>query len=263
MTDDAAEATDNRIQATSTSLELLDAVRRHDGIRFGDLVEAVDVSKSTVHHHLATLRDHGFVVEEDGVYHVGLRTLEYGGHARRRQRLYQICKGQADDLAAELDETVQLVVEERGWGVYVYQAGDEVNSSHTRTGTRTPLHATAAGKAILSALPAERVDDFVADRDLAAETENTITDVDVLKAELAEIRDQGYALDDEESFVGLRCVAKPVVTTDDEVLGAISVSGSVDQVDDTRFRVDLPEYLTNTAAVARLSASYDAVIDPE
>jgi len=251
------------VEATHKSLTVLNEIGDRDGVRFNELVDLVEMSKSTLYHHLSTLRAHDYVVKSDGVYRLGLRLFEHGCRARRDQRLFEICKPRADALAEEIDESVQLVVEERGYGVYIYRAGDREVGSRPITGTRLPIHATASGKAILSELPSDRVEALAEENDLAALTENTITGVEALQDELVEVRERGYALDDEECFPGIRCVSKPVVTAGGSVLGAVSVSGLVAQIDDHRFRNELPEHLTTTAAVAQLDDSYSSIADLE
>jgi len=106
-------------------------------------------------------------------------------------------------------------------------------------GTRAPLHSTGLGKAILAHLPEERVESIVDHHGMPASTPETITDRDELFDALERIRDRGFAFDDEERLRGLRCVAAPILANDD-VVGAISVSGPTNRLRDDRYREELP-----------------------
>ncbi len=134
------------------------------------------------------------------------------------------------DIATETEERAVFLVEEHGQAVYVHRAcGKHAIRTNPGPGKRIPIHATAAGKAILAFLPRERAQEIVDRRGLPARTENTITDRDELFEELELIRDRGYAINQEENVRGVRAVGVPVRPYD-RIAGAISISGPVQRM---------------------------------
>jgi DNA-binding IclR family transcriptional regulator len=121
------------------------------------------------------------VVKRDGRYHVRLRFLGHGDHARERYRLYHVAKPEIQKLAEETGELVNLLVEENGWGYYIYQVyGENAVNVAASTGHRVTLHNTALGKPILAHLPADRRKGIIDEYGFTATTENTITDRETL-----------------------------------------------------------------------------------
>ena len=149
------------------------------------------------------------------------------------------------------------VIEHDGHCITVYQATDEgVDQSQTYAGFEESPHSTAAGKAILAELSREEVESIVEYHGLPARTENTIVDEDELYEELERVRSNGYAVDDQECFEGLFCIADSVRTSDGNVLGAISVSAPVDRIDRQEFLEEVTPLLNNTTGVLEISHTY-------
>lgn len=249
------------VNALETSLELLEALSGDTGNGAGmgltDLAEAVGRPKSTVYNHLKTLERNEYVVAEDGTYRVGCRFLELGANARNYHDVYAVAQSEVDRLAAETGEISALLIEEHGRGVLLYRAeGTEAVHIDSYVGQRIYLHGAALGKAVLSALPRERVEGIVDARGLPALTDNTITDRETLFAELAEIADRGVAFDDQERLPGLRSVAAPITGSDGTALGSVSVAGPTSRVQDERFRETLPATVTGAADAVELNLTY-------
>ncbi len=222
-----------------------------------ELTEAFDLSKSSVHNYLTTLEQEGYVVREGDAYRLGLQFLDFGGQARRNERLYDIAKDEVTALAEETGELANLLVEEHGKGISLHRAhGEDAVKTDSYIGQQVHLHNTALGNATLAHLPRERVHEILARHGMPASTENTITDRDELFEELERVREQGFALDDEARVKGLRCVAVPIVNNDDTVEGAISVSGPTSRFGEQRFREDLPARLESVANVTELNITY-------
>lgn len=256
------DGTGTRIESVERAVEVLEAVRRREGAGVTELAAALGLPKSTVHHHLATLRETGCLEQVDGEYRLGLRLLTFGGQARERERLYRLAREEVDRLAEETDEQARLLVERDGVGVTVYQAaGDAVESTCTHAGSTEALHCTAAGKAFLAALPAERRAALLDERELTAHTDATITDRGRLRAELEEVRSRGVAFDDGERYEGVRCVAASITDSTGELLGAISVSGPADRLPDERFRAEIPTRLQTVAGVVEVNTTYSGWSD--
>jgi DNA-binding IclR family transcriptional regulator len=121
------------------------------GATLTELAREIDMPTSTAHNYLKTLEEEEYVVEEDGMYRVGLRFLEHGAHARDQQKLYRTAKPEIDKLADETGELGNLLVEEHDRGVYLHRVrGDDAVRVQATVGTRVFLHSTGLGKVILA-----------------------------------------------------------------------------------------------------------------
>lgn len=243
------------VKATETTLSLLEVLKETEG-RVTELAKRLDISKSAVHNHLSTLEQHGYVVKEDDHYRLGLKFLDLGGSIRNGLRLFKVAEPEVKQLAEETGELANLMTEELGRGVYLYRSkGMDAVDMDTYIGMRKHLHATALGKAILSCFPEPRVREIIDRHGLPAVTENTITDPAALFEDLENIRQQGFAVDDEEATGGVRCIAAPV-TTDDRVLGSISISGPTSRLRGNRFDREIPDKVRSAANVIELNVKY-------
>lgn len=247
-----------RLKTTETTLRILEAVQEMGGVRVGELVERLDLAKSTVYKHLVTLERNGYLVKEGDTYHVGLKFLNFGEHARSRKRAYEFGEDAVRRLTELTDEEADFVVEEHGRIVTVSHTYHEKNKyvgdislnnpiAHGRSGTYYYAHNTASGKAILSALPPARLESVLDRWGLPGKTENTITDREALLDELERVRERGYAVDDEEFTRGLRSVGAAVTYPDGRVLGALSVSGPTYRLDGDVLETEIPETLCRVA----------------
>ncbi|GAB3673033.1 IclR family transcriptional regulator [Halopiger thermotolerans] len=244
------------VKATETSLEIIDLLQELDRAGVTELATELDLAPSAVHKHLSTLQEHRYVVKDGSKYRLGLRFFELGGYTRHRMELYNTAKPELKALAEETGEKTNLLVEEHGLGIYIYRSmGNQAVQINTYTGESVYLHNTALGKAILAHLPEERVHEIVDRHGLPSATDRTITDVDELFDVLAEIRDRGFAFDDEERINGLRCVAVPLLD-DGTAIGAISVSGPRSRMTDERFREEIPTKLSQKANLIELDLTY-------
>jgi IclR family acetate operon transcriptional repressor len=115
-------------------------------------------------------------------------------------------------------------------------------------------HILALGKAILAHLPHDRIDEIVKRHGLTASPPNTITDRETLDDKLAQIREEGVAFDDEERIAGIRCIAAPILSNNDRVLGAISVAGPSNRIRDDQFTEKLPRRVLETVNVIELTS---------
>jgi DNA-binding IclR family transcriptional regulator len=242
------------VKSARTAFEIIEYIHEQDGAKIGELAEYLDLAKSTVHGYLATLEALEYLVTNGTTYNLSLKFLYHGTAARNSIPL----SGLADETLAALAEATSLVawlvVEEHGRAVYLDRAvGDETVQSYGRISKRTDLHSSASGKAILAHLPDSTVRKVLDSYGLAARTEYTITDEAALFEELAAVREQGYAESKHEVALGIYSVAAPV-RHDGQVLGAVSVSGTSNQVDEAYFDTELPELVRSAAD--ELTAEY-------
>jgi DNA-binding IclR family transcriptional regulator len=119
-------------------------------------------------------------------------------------------------------------------------------------GTRRPWHCSALGKAILAYLPEPELGNRLAGKPLTRHTYRTITDSQTFLIHLATIREQGYAIDDEETFVGVRCVAAPVFDHSNQVIASMGISGPSIRLTEER----LPEFAAIVVDVASQASAF-------
>ena len=245
------------VNAIGTTFEILEVLKERDGCGVAELADHLGTPKSTVHDHLRSLQSLGYVVNDDGTYRVGARFLDLGGYARQRMKIYQVAKPEIKKLAEETGEHANLMVEEHGLGIFLYKTeGEDAVQLDTYAGMQVHLHTTSLGKAMLAHMPDDRVDEIVDRHGLPPGTENTITDPDELRAELREIRQRGYATDMEERVEGMRCIAAPIVGPNDDLAGAVSISGPTIRMQGEQFEEELPEEVLGTANVIAVNLTY-------
>jgi DNA-binding IclR family transcriptional regulator len=258
MEQNAASGTSKTIKSIDKTFDILEFIQEQDGARITEIADHLNISKGTVHSHLATLERRRYVVNESDVYRIGYRFLNLGGHATTRNKLHDIAKNEINDLASETGETANFIVEEFGWGIYLIQSrGRKAVMTDSHIGKERLLHCTAAGKAILANMTETRIEEVIDRHGLPALTENTLTSREALDSELEEIRDRGVALDDEELIDGIRCVATPILDEHGIAQGAISISGPTKRMTGEKFRDEIPDLLTRTARIIEINAAYD------
>jgi DNA-binding IclR family transcriptional regulator len=244
------------VKTTEKSLRLIDQVRALEGARIHELESELDMTKGAIHNHLSTLRKHGYIVQEDNEYQLSLQFLTIGGHVRTNTPLYRKGRAKAIQLADDTGMLVNLLTEEDGQGVYLYQArGSYAVNLDTHVGYRIHLHNIAVGKAILAHLPEERTEEIIDRWGLPKATENTITDKEELLEELESVRTQGYAIDHEERTEGLACIGAPIRVNGD-VLGAISISAPTGRLGDGNFDDEIISEVVSAANELELDLKY-------
>ena len=206
-----------------------------DGLNLTQVAEALNIPYSTAHRLLTTLSAYGFVERDHDTkrFFLGLHILELQGSIAKRFRLLDIAIPHMARLVQEICVTCHLAVLHDADVVYLESRrshGDPFFHLHTPPGRSVPAHCTALGKVLLAHLPLAVLSQLLADRVLVAKTPNTITDSGELRKDLAQIAIRGYAVDDEEYALGVRCIAAPIRCRTGEVIAAASVSGSKDQI---------------------------------
>ncbi|GAB3692827.1 IclR family transcriptional regulator [Halorubrum pallidum] len=232
-----------------------------------ELAETLDLSKSTVHAYLKTLKQSGYVVRDGEKYALAYKLSLQGEAVRNQSRLFRIARDEIDDLAAETGLYAHLTVTENGRGINLYQSkGDAVGRYDYQTQKvqqPEPLHVTATGKAILAALSRESVESILDRHGLPARTEHTITDSDALFDELEQIQERGYAYNDAEEIEGFRAVGASIRGRDGEVLGALSVSGPKSILHGERFREESTDAVTRTANLIEVTINMSSTFQSD
>lgn len=245
------------VEATGKSIEILRSLKEDGPATLTEIATRLEYSKSTIHRHLRTLKDAGYVAEDGGKYRVGLLFLDYGIHIQNENQLYRTAKEKIDDLADRVGENVWLMVEENGYGVFLYHATEEYPvDTFTREGYRGHLHSFAAGKAVLAHMDSDRIDRVLDRHGLPAQAQRTITDRKELFTELEQIREQGVAFNREESIQGINAVAAPVLDPSNVPLGSISIAGPKSRLKDDYLEEELPELLLGVTNEIEVNLTY-------
>lgn len=218
------------VQSIERAIRILEELATEkEGLGVTELSQRVQLHKSTVHRILNTLLLYGYVERNPHTerYRLGMKLLYLGGAILDRMDIRSEARDILDALAKEVNETVHLVVPEGDKAIYV----DKIDSRRTirmysQIGRRAPYHASAVGKAILAFLPKEEAETIIS-KGLERYTKNTITDPEKLRNHLEMIRRKGYAIDEEENEVGIRCIGAPVFDHTGRVVAAVSISGSI------------------------------------
>ncbi len=218
--------TSNRIlKTTESSLELLEVVLQEEGATATMLAEELDLAHSTVHKHLNTLLEYGYLTEEENTYYAGAKFCHIGDYVRRRKPEYIIAGEIVAELADETKLEADFAVEENGHVISLHNELVFSDSSHfLNVGRFFNVHSTASGKAILAEYSKEHVERIIEKWGLPKKTENTIRSKEELFNELESVREHGYATNDEEAIEGMWAVAKVVKNPIGDVCGSLNLS---------------------------------------
>lgn len=227
------------IQALDRALDVMEALAGHDGLTLTDLSNHLGQSAATMHRVLATLESRRYV-ESDAIrqeWFVGPEAFRLGSAFLRRTNIVERSRSVMRDLMTRTGETSNLGIERDGDVLFVSQVEThETIRAFFPPGTRSPLHASGIGKALLGAFSDDRLEAFIRTARLNRFTDKTITTVDELREAVGLTRKRGYSLDDEERSVGMRCVAASILDSHGEAVAGISVSGPTTRMPDTRVR---------------------------
>jgi DNA-binding IclR family transcriptional regulator len=214
------------VQSVDRALTILGILARLGEAGVTEIAGELGVHKSTAFRLVATLECHGMVEqnEERGKYRLGVGVLRLAGATTARLDVVQEARPICRKLAADTGETVNIAVLSDRSALYLDQvAGQSALQSHNWVGQHIPLHATSNGKVLLSGLSGEEVDSRLPR--LPSYTSETTTTRAKLRRELAEVREQGYAVAVDELEVGLTAIAAPIRNAHGDVVASMSVSG--------------------------------------
>ncbi|GAB7017354.1 IclR family transcriptional regulator [Halostagnicola bangensis] len=235
------------------SSHILEYLRQHGPSTISELESSVDISAGTIHTYLASWKDHGFVEQDGTTYRLGSMFIPFGVRVRNENEVYQSSKTVIKELAHDVGGCVHLMTIYRQRLLIleeVYGKAAIGLDFHTKKRGKLQhhVHCTAGGKAILAHLPDDEVAQLLDDHGLPPRTSNTITDRDQLLAELADVREQGHARNDQEHMPGVRAVGAPIRKDDEDgVLGTVSISGPAASWTDDIFMNEIPTKVIETA----------------
>jgi IclR family transcriptional regulator, KDG regulon repressor len=224
----------SNVQSLERALTLLNKLSEYpDGIQITRLSEQVGLTKSTIHRLLATLSSMNYVVkdEETDKYKLGLQVLFLSRNLLNNSDIVTVSKPFLEKLSQEVNETVHLCIEDRGEVVYI----DKIESTQTirmysRVGSRAPMYCTGVGKILLSDKNPDVFEEIVSKINFIPKTPSSITSKEQFIEEIEKVKSQGYALDNAENEIVLRCIAAPIFDHKGKIIASFSISGPSNRV---------------------------------
>jgi DNA-binding IclR family transcriptional regulator len=223
------EKSDYLIQSVSHALDLLEQFHDEvDELGVTELSKRLKLHKNNVFRLLATLESRGYI-EQNKVtenYRLGLKTLELGQTFVKQMGLLRQSRPVLEAVVRECNETSYVAILKDFHIIYL----DVVETDLTvrvvpRVGSRLPAYCTAAGKVQIAYMSEEDLEQYLPTKELKPLTPNTLTDRELLKKQLRQVVENGYAIDDEELDIGVRCVSAPIRDYTRRIIGAVSISG--------------------------------------
>jgi DNA-binding IclR family transcriptional regulator len=207
------------------------ASKADGGISLSELSSLINMPKSSTHRYLVTLQELGLAERKDGDrYYLGAKVIEIAGAFLAKSDLRNESQVVMNELAKETGETIHLAVPSGREVVYI----SKIESPHalgmsSHIGSRLPMYCTSLGKAILAFSNPDLLEAVLLE-DLETRTTHTKISPTALRAELVNVRSQGFALDNEENEPGIRCVGAPVLDYSGKAIAAISISGPCERI---------------------------------
>lgn len=237
------------VQSLDRALRVLAAVAGGDGMSLSEIAAETGLAASTAYRMLTTLESHAMVEFDrtDQLWSIGVGAFRVGSAFLRRRKLADRARPVMQALMEETGETANLGVAENDCVVFVSQVEThQAIRAFFRPGSRSPFHASGIGKAILAYLDPARVGAIARSAGLPSYTESTLVDLPALTRDLGEIGARGWSVDDEERFVGMRCVAAAIFNEFAEPIAGISISGPTVRI--------TPERLNDIGPLVRKAA---------
>ena len=224
------------IQVLDRAMRLLDVLAQHsEPVALKELAACTGLHTSTTHRILNDLVAGRYVDRVDsGMYQLGMRLLELGSLVKRRLNVREVALDPMRELHRQTGQTVNLSLQQGDEIVYIERAWSERSGMQVvrAIGGHAPLHLTSTGKLFLSTLEPRQVRAYTLRTGLAGTTRNSITELERLERELAMVRRHGYARDNEELELGVRCIAAGLYDDTGKLTAGLSLSAPADRLRD-------------------------------
>lgn len=232
-------------QSNQSSIRLLQIMEcladNRTPMRLQDLAKQVGMTQSTVLRYLYALQDAKYIYqdEETSRYALTWRICRLCEHQNSLLGLRNITTPFINHLANTLSIGTCLVIDQNNECVYLDCIDNPNSPTLQRIGKQAPLHATGSGKVLLSKYSEFQLKDYIATKGLQKYTEYTITDPEELQKELEKVRRQGFAMDEQECELGLRCISIPLRDYSGCIIASMSIFGNVTDMNDERIQSEI------------------------
>ncbi len=232
-----AQVTPNIVLALDRGLNILLALADEGSITLSDMSLKTGIPPSSAHRILVTLQKHGFVEfdEIDQKWSVGVEAFRVGSAYLVGTNLVEASHKIMRELMQETGETANLAIADGADVVFISQV--ETHNpirAFFRPGTRGAIYASGIGKALLCQMERKNIEKLLRNNGLKKFTPNTLTSPDELFTNLTITKQRGFSLDDEEQYLGMRCVAAPIYNSFGEAIAGISISGPIIRFDNNQ-----------------------------
>jgi DNA-binding IclR family transcriptional regulator len=231
--------------------QILEVMAKNKGpMRLQDISTEVQHPASTVLRMLNSLMSIQYIQQDQETlrYSLSFKFCRIGDVVRSQFSIQKMARPYLMELSEICHESACLALEQDMSVVYIdtVEGPDNMLRTLQRIGKVAPMHSTGVGKLLLTNYDRNKLDTFIKIRDLEPLTSKTITTFEGLLVELEKVREQGYALDDEECEIGVRCVAAPIKDYTGNVVACISVSGPTSRINKDRIK-EITEKVLKTA----------------
>lgn len=246
------------VQSLERGLAVIRAFdRTHPELTLSEVATSTGVTRAAARRFLLTLMDLGYVRSDGRFYSLSPRVLELGYAYLSSLSLPEVAEPHLEGLVAEVNESSSVSVLDGADIVYVARVPtSRIMTVAISVGTRFPAYATSMGRVLLAGLSDEALTGYLERQTIERLTAHTITSATALRAELARVRGQGWALVDQELEIGLRAVAAPIRDRSGHTVAAVNISAHASRTTLESMRRDLVPPLLATAA--RISADLPA-----
>jgi len=220
----------SRIQSLIRGLEILKCFTPNKPVlRLVDLSNKLNISKSTLFRYVSTLENLGYLTKDENTkcYKLTIKVLDLGFAALKGLGFSDIATPYLEELAHQCQESASMAILDGFYVVYVARSATKRwMSTNLQIGAKLPAYCTSLGKVVLACRPFSEVRKILEERELKSYTPYTITDLDILQKELIKVRENGYAINNQELEVGLLSSAAPIFGPKGEIIAAINISMS-------------------------------------
>lgn len=248
-----AENTTNRVQTIDRASFILETLSNYDNLSLAEISEKVQLHKATTHRLVNSMLENGYIEKDPTTkkYRISLKLFQLGNRRVQNIDFLNVAKSMIRQLSQETDQTVHLVVEDDNSVLYIdkHNAKKPENQMHSKIGEKAPMYLTAVGKAILATKSNTAIAEYWNQTDIQPRTSHTITDLEDFMTEINTIREQGYAVDNQENEYGVVCIGASFASYKELSAGAISISLPVDELDNKA------EYIQKVAETARKTSN--------
>jgi DNA-binding IclR family transcriptional regulator len=220
--------------AVERALVLLRYIVDHpEGLSIREVSREYGYSPATVQKLISALNNQNFINQDESTerYHLGLEAVRLGLTALERLEVRQAARPFLEALSDDTEETVFLAIARGDQVIYIDKVvSDRLIRMDAPLGVDRPFNCTSVGKVLLSGMPADKVAKLATEGAFEHRTEKSIVDPDTLQAELEQVRQRGWAWDNEEYALGANCIGAPIYDHEGRIIAAVTVSGPAERI---------------------------------
>jgi IclR family acetate operon transcriptional repressor len=255
---------DSRVQSIDRALVVFKLLADETKATLNVICATTGLPFSTTHRILETLRLHDMVYfdEVDQTWGIGVEAFRIGQGYARRMSFVDVGRETMRQLTDKTGETSNIAVFENKELVHVSQIETTAPiRAFVPPGSRSHLHASGIGKVLLAYMNEKSARAFTASVDLPKYTANTVTEIDHMMAQRADVRGRGWAMDDEERYIGMRCIAAPIFNEFGEAIAGLSISGPAARLTDDRIDTLAEDVLSAADSITYKSGGRRQIVE--